>query len=228
MNESSPFSELTEIWRAVNDYEGLYEVSNLGRVKSLAKIHGRGRGSMREEKILKSGNDSRGYSKISLCKNGEEKCFRIHRLVAEAFIENPENKPEVNHKFGIKTDNRASQLEWTTNLENMRHAFKTGLKNNDHSKKKVAQIKNGEIVKVWESQTEVEKKLGVSQNHISSCCHGKQKTAGGFKWKFAKRYDNSFAGMIAGRAEPQKQLAFERGCERADEDPPVFRQELDE
>ena len=101
-----------EIWKPIKDYEGLYEVSNLGRVKSL---NYRGTG---KEKILKNTERSNGYLAIGLIKNGKTKMFRVHRLVAEAFIPNPENKPCVDHINTIRDDNRVENLRWVTYKEN--------------------------------------------------------------------------------------------------------------
>ena len=101
-----------EIWKPIKDYEGLYEVSNLGRVKSLNY-----RGT-RKERILKNTERSNGYLAIGLIKNGKTKMFRVHRLVAEAFIPNPENKPCVDHINTIRDDNRVENLRWVTYKEN--------------------------------------------------------------------------------------------------------------
>lgn len=109
-----------EIWRDVVDYEGLYKVSSLGRVKSFQK------GKLMIRSCTKI---RQGYVIVSLMKRGiKRKIVRIHVLVARAFIPNPEDKPEVNHRFGNKLDNRVSELEWVTGKENIQHAYNTGLK----------------------------------------------------------------------------------------------------
>ncbi|HJX49856.1 MAG TPA: NUMOD4 domain-containing protein [Candidatus Nanoarchaeia archaeon] len=121
---------MKEIWKDIKGYEGLYLVSNLGRIKSLERTIYNGRIYYnRKEKILKIQMDSRKYyCLIFLYKMNIKKVFLIHRLVAHAFISNPKNKPEINHKDGNKQNNKSNNLEWSTSSENKIHAFKTGLR----------------------------------------------------------------------------------------------------
>ncbi|MDD5363601.1 MAG: NUMOD4 motif-containing HNH endonuclease [Ignavibacteria bacterium] len=109
-----------EIWKDIPDYEGIYKASNLGNIKSLKN---------KKEKILSPAINDKGYYKVVLYKNKIKKTKLGHRLVAIAFIPNPENKPEVNHKDGNPLNNNIDNLEWNTKLENVRHAFRTGLVN---------------------------------------------------------------------------------------------------
>lgn len=116
-----------EIWKDIEGYEGLYQVSNMGRVKSFLQ---RSSGKIR---LLKLHN--RGYNSVSLKKAGKPKWFFVHRLVATAFIPNPEHKREVNHINGNKTDNRVCNLEWVSSSENKRKGFDTGLLSNRNRRK---------------------------------------------------------------------------------------------
>ena len=142
-----------EVWKPIKDYEGLYEVSNLGRVKSL-NYRGTGKG-----KILKNIEDSKGYLTVCLTKNGRHKMLKVHRLVAETFIPNPEGKPCIDHINTIKNDNRIENLRWATNEENS---------NNPLTKKKMsenhANIK-GENHPFYGKQHTEETKKKMSENH---------------------------------------------------------------
>lgn len=112
-----------EIWRWIKGYEGLYQISNYGRVKSFPR-----NGTINKIKILKPSLAKGGYLRISLNKKDKGEYFQIHRLVAQAFISNPQNKPHVNHRFGVKFDCYFENLEWSTIAENNKHAYDTGLK----------------------------------------------------------------------------------------------------
>lgn len=126
---------MQEVWKNVKGYERYYQVSNLGKVKSLERIikHWKGGNKTLKERILKPGKSEEGYLLVVLHMNKKGKTKRIHRLVAETFIENQENKPQVNHINGIKDDNRTINLEWVTAKENVNHGYKTGLITNKHS-----------------------------------------------------------------------------------------------
>ena len=114
-----------EIWKEIKGYEGLYQVSNYGRIKSLSHINNLGR--FRPECILGNRLTDRGYHTAVLYNNGKPKSFRVHQLVAKAFIDNSLNKPHVNHLDGVKSNNFVDNLQWVTISENQKHAFKIGL-----------------------------------------------------------------------------------------------------
>lgn len=167
-----------EIWRDVKGYEGLYQVSSEGRVKSLKRKNSLGRTI--EERILKPVVVGRGYLQVDLYTGGKMKRFYVHRLVCEVFHENPENKPEVNHINEIKTDNRACNLEWCTRIENCNHGTR-----NERMSKQVSQYTlDGELVKVWQSTSEAERQGGFAHSAISNVANGKRKQAYGFIWKY--------------------------------------------
>lgn len=160
-----------EIWKDIEGYEGLYQVSNYGRVKSLHK---------KTEKIRNQHMGTNGYKVISLYKNGIEKTHSVHRLVAIAFIDNPENKREVNHIDGCKINNCVDNLEWVTPSENIRHAVDNGLnsgasKASEARKRKVKCVTTG---KIYDSLLEAESFTGAAYCNISKCCRGKKKSAG--------------------------------------------------
>lgn len=173
-----------EIWKDIEGYEGYYKVSNLARVMS----HKNG---------ILNPSLNRGYLRCSLSVKGKVKNKLVHNLVARAFISNPENKNEVNHINGIKTDNRLENLEWNTTAENQRHSWRfLGRKapqqlhlkgaNNPNSKK-VKQISLAdELLKIWPCLKEASRKTGVDKAGIVRVCKGERHKAGGFKWAFAE------------------------------------------
>jgi hypothetical protein len=170
-----------EVWKDIPGYEGLYQVSSLGRIKSLDRHRMDGRHY--RERILKPSSDLAGYLSVELCKEGTGKRILVHRLVAQVFVPNPENKKEVNHINGTKADNRSENLEWNTSSENQLHAFRTGLEKK--STRAVLQCDlQGDLVKEWASATEAAIHTGARKSNICHCCKGRLKSTGGFIWKY--------------------------------------------
>ena len=179
-----------EEWRDVVGYEGLYQDSNQGRVKSLERtfIDKIGRERYFKGRILKPAMDKGGYLRVGLCDGKKRKTFKLHRLVCEAFHENPDNKPQVNHINEIKTDNRASNLGWATARENSNFGTRNeriGKKSAITKSKPIAQYTlNGKLLKVWPSLKEAKRGTGFSQGNVSQVANGKRKQAYGFIWKY--------------------------------------------
>lgn len=161
---------MIEEWKDIKEYEGLYQISNLGNVRSL---------KWGKKRILIPQN-IRGYSKVILCKDGKGKMYAIHRLVAQAFIPNPDNLPCVNHKDECKTNNTVDNLEWCDYKYNNNY----GTTIQRRVKKLNRPILCVELDKTFESIKEAESLLGKSSHKICRCCSGKAKTAYGYHWKY--------------------------------------------
>lgn len=191
--------EEQEIWKDVVGYEGLYQVSNLGGVQSLQKIHKSIHPYIQKERIMKHYPNKDGYWMVDLSKCGQKKHFQVHRLVALAFVANPLNKPEVNHLNEVPTDNREENLNWATRLENNNYGTRKERASNSLRKhsakfaencrrmfsKEVEQYTlDGIMIGLFRSAREAERITSVCQSSISFCCIGKRKTAGGYVWKY--------------------------------------------
>lgn len=171
---------MEEIWKDIKGYENLYQVSNLGRVRSLwfGKI-----------RLLKECVNGNGYNHVILTKDGKSKVCLIHRLVAFAFIPNHNNLKEVNHKDEDKSNNCVDNLEWCTHLYNMNYgcrnekASKKLTNRKDLSKSVLQFTKDGQFVAEYQSFMDAERKTGIYNESISACCLGKRKSAGGYIWK---------------------------------------------
>jgi hypothetical protein len=173
---------MAERWEAIPEYDGKYEVSNMGNVRSL-----KGKTKLLQQKTLNT-----GYLYVSLTYKGKSKNKTIHRLVANAFLDKVEGKTFVNHIDGNKKNNNIENLEWVTRSENMKHAYRNGLFKNfvppaPRFKSVVQYDKDGECVGEFSSMTEASARTGTDISHISSCCKGKRKTANGYGWKYKER-----------------------------------------
>ena len=174
-----------EEWRDVAGYEGLYQVSSEGRVKSLERKVPKGYGERTvKERILKPNVVGRGYLRVGLYAGGKRKMFFVHRLVCQAFHDNPENKLDVNHINENKTDNRACNLEWCTRRENCNHGTRNERSAKNRSKSVGQYTHDGELVKIWPSAMEVQRQTGFSQGNICKAANGKYKQVYGFRWKY--------------------------------------------
>lgn len=181
---------MTEVFVPIVGYEGLYEVSNLGRVKVLAKYGGPKYSVPIKEKIKNVRDNGLGYKQVSLSKDSIKKTFYVHILVAQHFVDNPNSYLEVNHDNGDKSCNEHWNLKWCTRKQNEEHAWATGLKNmigdNHALSKRVLQMDlNDNIIKEWANGHQAMKETGYANGHISKCCRGLAKQAYGFKWAYA-------------------------------------------
>lgn len=165
-----------EVWKDVAGYEGLYQVSNFGRVKSL-NFDGSG-----EERIMRPYN-VHGYLRVRIFKNCTKQSIGVHRLVALAFIPNPNNFAIVNHIDGNKLNNNAKNLEWCTNSMNLIHAYRVlGCKaSGGRPRKKVRCLENGSV---YDSVKQASVLTGVNRTSIISCCNGRYSQAGGLHWEY--------------------------------------------
>jgi hypothetical protein len=172
-----------EMWKDIAGYEGLYQISNFGNVKSLPKKKGCGIGYTQKERVLKAASNGQ-YLFVVLRKDRKSKMHYVHRLVAQAFIANPNNKSDINHLNGKKTDNRVSNLEWATRQENIIHAYKNGLEK-PHTRKILQYDKRGNLIKEWNSIKDAAAWLNKPRTNISHCCRGNRyKSAYGYVWKY--------------------------------------------
>lgn len=179
-----------EIWKDIPNYEGYYQVSNYGRVRSLNKVVKCNRGTrLRKIKILRSSITNRGYLSVGLCKENRQKKLLVHRLVAEAFIPNPHNLPIVNHKDENQLNNCTENLEWCTQKYNVNYGtaiqrMSEKLLNNPKTSKTVLQFDlKGNFIREWISASECGRN-GFTREGVCYCCNGIRKTHRGYKWRY--------------------------------------------
>lgn len=176
---------MTEAWRNIKGFEG-YQVSNMGRVKNID------RGS-----YLSLRTTQKGYLSIKLSKNGVRTNFLVHRLVAEAFLPNPENKPYIDHINGIRDDNRIENLRWCTTKENNNNPIYKERKSNSqkygdnvNSKKVIQYNREGQFLNLYDSISRAKENIGSNTRHISDCCRNKPgySIVAGYKWQYLEDY----------------------------------------
>ena len=161
-----------EEWRDIEGYEGLYQVSNEGRVRNVKR-----------NKVRSFSDNGCGYYNVLLSKNGNKTPHYVHRLVAEAFIPNPNNLPEVNHKNEDKTLNTVENLEWCTSKYNMNYGTARERTSEKQRKKVYQYTKDGVLVRVWDG-VNITKNYGYDTSSVSNCCNGIRKTHKGYKWSY--------------------------------------------
>lgn len=179
-------------WKDIVGYENEYQINQFGEIRTLKDSP-----KLKKYDVLKPQISKRnGYVYQMLYKNGKEKLLRVHRLVAMAFLPNPNNLPQVNHKDGNKQNNSVYNLEWCEQSDNMKHAYKNGLQipsenqrkaiinTNKLKQKKVCQIKDGEIINTFSGISEASRQTKISISCISRCCNLKRKSTNGYEWRF--------------------------------------------
>lgn len=197
-----------EIWKDIKGFEGMYQISNLGRVKSLDRAVKQRNDSFQIKKglLIKQTKNHKGYPLTCIRKDNKTYAKSTHRLVAETFMPNPDNKEQINHIDGIKTNNHVDNLEWMTGKENIKHAIDNGLMTfcpkrakhasdiaREKNKKEVDRYDmNGNYIDTFNSLLEAEKETNVGHKGISENLRGRQKSAGGFVWKYANESTKYF------------------------------------
>lgn len=181
-----------EVWVDIVGYEGLYQVSNMGRVKSLNYCR---RGYAKILRLRTTGTCKDKRYKVSLYKNGTEEVYLVHRLVAKTFIPNPANKRTVNHIDGDPANNKVCNLEWATSSENNLHAYRVLGKTNGNKGKRGAEVHNhrgviqfsadGHFIRKWDSMSDAARYVGGHIENIYKCCKGIYNTSSGYRWRYA-------------------------------------------
>lgn len=178
---------MEEVWKAITETDGLYEISNLGNIRSVdryAKVCGGGKRFVKG-KIYKPTICTNGYLELQASMYGKRKVFLIHRLVAQYFIPNPNNFPEVNHKDEDVTNNSVDNLEWCTAKYNCNYGTRNKRCMEKVIKKPVKQLSlEGEIIAIFPMVKDAMRKTGINDSQIIRVCKGKNLTAGGYKWEY--------------------------------------------
>lgn len=181
---------MEEIWKDIKDYEGYYQVSNLGRIRSLDRYVNTGikhsTQVFRRGKLIKPFIDRDGYLVLTLSKNYKLKYFRVHRLVAEAFIENLNDLPYINHKDENKQNNKVDNLEWCTQKYNVNYGTANYRKAVTLGKPVNQYTLDWNFIKTWNTISEASRNINTTAGQIVKCCKGKGNTAGGYKWRYVE------------------------------------------
>lgn len=164
---------MREIWKPVDGFNGFYEVSDLGRIRST-------------NRLLKQRKNNKGYFMVDLYKNNLRNQYLVHRLVAFAFVDNPQNYPCVNHKDENRENNKADNLEWCTQKYNMNYGSCPQRIGKANGKGVIQYDKSGNVVGKYISIIFAERMTGISNGSIGDCLHGRRKTAGGYLWRYEK------------------------------------------
>ena len=174
-----------EVWKGIDGYEGYYQISNLGRVKSLDRVDSIGH--KRKGKIMKL-TPFDGYLNIILTKNAKRKRFKVHRLVAETFIPNPEMNPTINHKDEVRSNNKVKNLEWCTDEYNVNYGNRTKKYTAKRTKPILRISIDGKEKKIYGSMKEVSED-GFDRRNVHSCIKGRLKKTGNYIWKYLEDAD---------------------------------------
>ncbi len=184
-----------EVWKDIPEYLGYYQISSLGRVKSLertitsspSKKYPNGRTLVLKSKILTPCTDKKGYKFVQLFINNKFRSKKVHRLVAECFIPNPENLPQVNHKDEVKSNNSVDNLEWCSSIYNINYGVGKYKKTLNKRIPVVQYTLDDKLIREYESATAATKVLNIKQGNVRQIlqtCRGVYKTMFGYKWKF--------------------------------------------
>lgn len=167
---------MNEIWKDIKGYEGLYQVSNLGRIKSFLKN--------KQGQVLNCSPNTKGYLQFRLRKNGVSKVTRVHRIVAETFIDNPNNYTQVNHKDENKLNNNINNLEWCDCIYNINYGTRNERRTKTISKPVIQYDLNMKMIQEFNSIKEAANITGFNNRSISKCCKGRLKTYKKYIWKY--------------------------------------------